>query len=125
MKYVVDMIDSIPNSNLNFIVSPGCDMPYDTPIENSIAVSQAVLELEITRKIIENYQITFTVFKEWEKLPFTLKKDIVELYIAIDRAEKILKKFTYPLKEYLYLQKAYTIDEIYNILIIIKLIEII
>jgi len=58
MKFAVDMISSIPNSNLNFIVSPGCDMPYATPIENAIGVSQAVLEFEQTKEIVKNYEST-------------------------------------------------------------------
>ena len=40
MKGVIDLIDSLDHFNL--IVSPGCDMPYDTPIENTIACAQAV-----------------------------------------------------------------------------------
>ena len=36
MKAVVDEIDSVDHTK-NFIVSPGCDMPFDTPIENTIA----------------------------------------------------------------------------------------
>jgi len=58
MKYVVDMIESVPNANLNFIVSPGCDMPYDVPIENTIGAQLAVLEFEQTKTMIENYEAT-------------------------------------------------------------------
>ena len=38
MKGVIDLIDSLDHFNL--IISPGCDMPYDTPIENTIAASK-------------------------------------------------------------------------------------
>ncbi|MBN2604711.1 MAG: uroporphyrinogen decarboxylase [Bacilli bacterium] len=56
MKYTVNMIDSISSSNQNYIVSPGCDMPYATPIENTIGVSQAVLEFEETKNMVKNYE---------------------------------------------------------------------
>ena len=57
MKSVVDLIDSLNAvSPGNFIISPGCDMPYDTPIENTIAAVQAVKNTEGTRKLIENYE---------------------------------------------------------------------
>ncbi|MEF9896257.1 MAG: uroporphyrinogen decarboxylase family protein, partial [Clostridia bacterium] len=54
MKYVLDMIDSLEDTK-NFIVAPGCDMPYAVPVENGIAVSQAVLNPESTREILKNY----------------------------------------------------------------------
>ncbi len=57
MKGVIDLIDSLDHHNL--IVSPGCDMPYDTPIENTIAASNAVKHPDETRKLIENYQSSF------------------------------------------------------------------
>lgn len=55
MKGVIDLIDSLDHFNL--IVSPGCDMPYDTPIENTIACAQAVKHPDSTRKLIENYEV--------------------------------------------------------------------
>ncbi len=54
MKYVVDMLDRIDNKT-NLIVAPGCDMPYNVPVENAIGVAQAVLHTEDTRKMVENY----------------------------------------------------------------------
>ena len=54
MKYVVDMQDRV-NANRNFIVAPGCDMPYAVPVENAIGAVQAVLQREETRKMVENY----------------------------------------------------------------------
>lgn len=53
MKYVVDLLDAVDHHNL--IISPGCDMPYAIPIENTIAAVQAVREPDNTRKIVENY----------------------------------------------------------------------
>ncbi len=55
MKFVIDLMDVTDHFNL--IVSPGCDMPYDTPIENSVAVSNAVKHPKDARKLLENYQV--------------------------------------------------------------------
>lgn len=58
IKSVIDLLDSVENKD-NFIVSPGCDMPYATPRENTIACAQAVKNPESSRKLIENYQSSF------------------------------------------------------------------
>lgn len=55
MKFVIDLYDNIPNHD-NLILSPGCDMPYDVPVENTIAVAQAAVKTEETRKLVENYE---------------------------------------------------------------------
>jgi uroporphyrinogen decarboxylase len=54
MKYVVDLLALVNHRNL--IISPGCDMPYDVPVENTIGVLQAVRDPEATRIILANYQ---------------------------------------------------------------------
>lgn len=54
MKCVVDILDSIENKK-NLIIAPGCDMPYNVPVENTIGAAQAVLQTEETRKMVENY----------------------------------------------------------------------
>lgn len=54
MKYVLDLVDDLEDTR-NFILAPGCDMPYAVPVENGIAVSQAVLQPEITREMLRNY----------------------------------------------------------------------
>jgi uroporphyrinogen decarboxylase len=56
MVEVIKLIDSVEDPH-NFIVSPGCDMPYDTPIENTIAAGQAVKRPDIARKMVENYEV--------------------------------------------------------------------
>jgi len=53
MKIVIDELDAVNHTNL--IVSPGCDMPYDVPIENTIACEQAVHETEQSRELVANY----------------------------------------------------------------------
>jgi uroporphyrinogen decarboxylase len=57
IKVGIDLIDSI-NSNRNFIVSPGCDMPYATPIENTTALAHAVLHTDKAREMVANYELS-------------------------------------------------------------------
>ncbi|MHA1993963.1 MAG: uroporphyrinogen decarboxylase family protein [Candidatus Hodarchaeales archaeon] len=53
MKYVVDLFEKIGTENL--IIAPGCDMPYDTPVENVVGVIEAVQKPDLIRKSLENY----------------------------------------------------------------------
>ena len=66
MKYVVDLLANLPEYR-NFIVAPGCDMPYSVPVENTIGAAQAVLETESVRKMVENY--VSATFDEDVELP--------------------------------------------------------
>lgn len=61
MKSVVDLIDSVSKEYL--IISPGCDMPYDIPFENTIAAEHAVHQTDSARAMVANYQA--------EDVPFT------------------------------------------------------
>lgn len=54
MKAVVDILDSLETEG-NFIVSPGCDMPYDVPVENAIAASLAAREPDKARAMLVDY----------------------------------------------------------------------
>ncbi|MDD2361997.1 MAG: uroporphyrinogen decarboxylase family protein [Oscillospiraceae bacterium] len=54
MKYVVDMLDGLTDID-NFIVAPGCDMPFAVPVENTVAVSQAVWQTDKVREMLKNY----------------------------------------------------------------------
>ena len=54
MKFVVDFLDSIDHHNL--ILAPGCDMPFDTPIENVVGCMQALRNPVETRKMLQNYE---------------------------------------------------------------------
>ncbi|MHA1793925.1 MAG: uroporphyrinogen decarboxylase family protein [Promethearchaeota archaeon] len=56
MKYVLDLIDKI--GERNFIIAPGCDVPYDVPPDNMVGVAQAVNEPDLVRKTLINYQVT-------------------------------------------------------------------
>lgn len=53
-KCVIELIDSVDHHNL--IVSPGCDMPFETPVENTVACAQAVKNPDSTREMIKNYE---------------------------------------------------------------------
>ena len=55
MKCAVDLLDSIKDKR-NFILAPGCDMPYDVPVENGIGVAQAAIETDAVREMVKNYQ---------------------------------------------------------------------
>lgn len=61
MKFVIDLLDQLkgPQSELqpgNFILSPGCDMPYDVPVENVVGVLQAVRDPDGSRIMLEHYE---------------------------------------------------------------------
>lgn len=86
MKYVVDLIDNVPNNNQNLVISPGCDMPYAIPIENTVGAAQAVTELETTRKLVENYETTDFADMDINLPDYdNLKKPLIEVF-TIDPA---------------------------------------
>ncbi len=79
MKYVMDLMDKL-DSTQNFILAPGCDMPYDVPVENGIAVAQAVLRPEAVREMLKNYvavrEDVFVALPDYAHL----KKPLVEVF---------------------------------------------
>lgn len=54
MKFVVDLLDQMEDTK-NFILAPGCDMPYDVPVENAIGITQALHETDSVREMLKNY----------------------------------------------------------------------
>ena len=79
MKYVVELLDKVGHEKL--IIAPGCDMPYDLPLENTIAVQQAVCDTEKAREIIKDYTAVEEdpieiVLPDYENL----KKPFVEVF---------------------------------------------
>lgn len=54
MKYVVDMMDNIDHHNL--VISPGCDMPFKIPVDNTIACVQAIKHTEESREMVKNHE---------------------------------------------------------------------
>jgi len=78
MKTTLDIIDSVDHRN--FIVSPGCDMPYDVPPENTVGCEQAVHQTEQTRSLVANY--TRTAIDIEVELPDygSLERPLVEVF---------------------------------------------
>ncbi len=54
MKYTLDMLDTLTHKNL--IIAPGCDMPFDVPAKNTIAIAQALTETDQVREMVKNYE---------------------------------------------------------------------
>ena len=106
MKYVVDLIDSIEDKR-NLIIAPGCDMPYDVPVENTIAVSQAVKQTDDVRKMVENY--TSSAEDVEVELPDydKLEKPLIEVF-TLDA--ETCAACTYMLKAALEAEKEYGDD---------------
>jgi len=78
MKAVLDLMDILTPGN--WIVSPGCDMPYDTPIENCVAIAQAVRYPEKARQMVAHYKTPDLKFEgrlpDYARLP----KPLVEVF---------------------------------------------
>jgi len=53
MKAALELIDSMGTKN--FILAPGCDMPFNTPPENVIGIGQAAQDPDAARKLVEGY----------------------------------------------------------------------
>lgn len=79
MKFVVDMLAKLDEYK-NFIVAPGCDMPYAVPVENTIGAAQAVLNTADSAKMVENY--TSATFDIEVELPDyeNLERPLVEVF---------------------------------------------
>ncbi|HIS77274.1 MAG TPA: uroporphyrinogen decarboxylase [Candidatus Merdivicinus excrementipullorum] len=86
MKFAVDLLDSVKVKK-NFILAPGCDMPYDVPIENCIGVAQAALETDAVREMVKNYQAEEVDTSNVEIPDYEhLKKPLVEVF-TLDSAQ--------------------------------------
>lgn len=81
MKYVVDLLEEL-NTTKNLMIAPGCDMPYNTPIENSIAVQQAIAAPEKVKKMLKDYESTLDLEGIAIELPEykNLKKPLLEVF---------------------------------------------
>lgn len=65
IKCALDTMDSVEDKR-NFILSPGCDMPYAVPIENTVGVAEAVLNTDQARVLVENYEASDTMDEDVE-----------------------------------------------------------
>ena len=54
MKWAIEMMDKVEDKT-NFILAPGCDMPYATPVENAIGIAEAVSNPDSVREMVANY----------------------------------------------------------------------
>lgn len=86
MKFAVDLLDSVKVKK-NFILAPGCDMPYEVPVENCIGVAQAALETDMVREMVKNYQseeidTSGVVIPDYANL----KKPLIEVF-TLDSAQ--------------------------------------
>lgn len=78
MKYVVDMADDLTRRKL--VIAPGCDLPYHVPVENVIAVAQAVRRMDDIREMLKNYSAA-TDTTEIEIPDYSLlQKPLVEVF---------------------------------------------
>lgn len=79
MKYVVELLDSMENKK-NFILAPGCDMPYAVPVENTIGAVQAITETDSVREILKNYVAADDDIEVEIPDYANLKKPLVEVF---------------------------------------------
>jgi len=79
IKGVLALVDNIDHKN--FILSPGCDMPFATPIENAVACAQAAKNPEISKKMITNYESTIDYANVDIPDYANAEKVIVELFL--------------------------------------------
>ncbi len=84
MKFVVDLLERLGGgagpAPCNYILSPGCDMPYDTPVENAVGVLQAVRNPAGTRQMLADYEShTFDIQVELPDYA-ALKHPLVEVF---------------------------------------------
>lgn len=80
MRFVVDMLET-DGPYKNVVVAPGCDMPYDVPVENTIGVAQAVLTTAEVRQMLKDYVAaaddTTVTLPDYDNL----EKPLVELFM--------------------------------------------
>ena len=82
-KYAIDLIEKL--GTRNFILAPGCDMPYDIPPENLVGIAQAVQDPEATKFFLKDYHKIKTNIIV--KLPDyeNLERPLIEVY-TVDSA---------------------------------------
>ncbi len=79
MKYVIDLMDAIDDHG-HLMIAPGCDMPFDTPPENVIAVQQAIRETESVREMLKNYEAPSDDIKVTLPDYASLTKPLIEVF---------------------------------------------
>jgi uroporphyrinogen decarboxylase len=80
IKCALDIMDSVEDKR-NFILSPGCDMPYAVPIENTVGVAEAVLNTAQARVLVENYEASDAMDEDVELPAYgSLDKPLIEAF---------------------------------------------
>ncbi len=82
-QVAIDLIDKLGKKN--FILAPGCDMPYDIPKENIIGITQAVQNPEATRLFLRDYHKEELNIEVAMPDYSNLEKPLVEVY-TVDSA---------------------------------------
>ena len=82
-QFAIDLIDKLGKKN--FILAPGCDMPYDIPKENIIGITQAVQNPEATRLFLKDYHKEELNIEVSMPDYSNLEKPLVEVY-TVDSA---------------------------------------
>ncbi len=77
-KFAIDLIEKLGNKN--FILAPGCDMPYDIPKENIVGIAQAVQDPVATRILLKNYEKEEIDLEVAMPDYNNLKKPLIEVY---------------------------------------------
>lgn len=82
-NYAINLIEKLGRKN--FVLAPGCDLPYDIPPENLIGITQAVHNTEATKAFLKNYkkeEISVSAeIPDYSKL----EKPLIEVY-TVDSA---------------------------------------
>ncbi len=83
VKFIVDFMTKVDHEHL--IISPGCDMPYDTPVENTVGIMDALRNPDSYKKMLENYtkeELDINIeLPNYENLP----KPLIEVF-TVDSA---------------------------------------
>lgn len=79
MKFVLDLLDNMENKK-NFVLAPGCDMPYAVPVENTIGIAQVVNEMESARELVKNYVAVVETIDVALPDYASLQKPLVEVF---------------------------------------------
>jgi len=82
-KFAIDLIEKLGDSN--FILAPGCDMPYDVPSENILGIAQAIQDPEATKYFLKDYQKVESDLNVELPNYSALEKPLIEIY-TIDSA---------------------------------------
>ncbi len=80
-KAAIELMDALGKKN--FILAPGCDVPFDAPSANIAGVGQAVHNTEAVRKALESYVSTDTL-PDIEIPDFKANKHVTLEVITID-----------------------------------------